>query len=296
MKNRNKIIALGAMIATLLLIFLLIRNDIKPSEKNSQNQSSSIKEAESSPSDDNSSSSKSDESKQNKTINVTEYKTGISYEELSGYKYIASKVTFPAKVIEVSDNLSALVVMGNNQDDKIMVNTPADNMYENTLHKGDIVTVYGMNTAKQDFSTDGFGKIKIPVLICDKVNFGVDKNVSQFYSEGSASKAQDSSSSIPTDYLSALAQADRYANHMNMSKDALYDQLTSKYGSKFSNEAAQYAVDNVEADWSKNALESAKKYQKMNMSTEDIRDQLTSSYGGKFTQEQADYAVANLSK
>lgn len=82
-----------------------------------------------------------------------------------------------------------------------------------------------------------------------------------------------------------------------MSKQGIYDQLTSEYGDKFSEEAAQYAVDNVEADWKQNALKKAETYQEtMAMSPEAIRDQLTSEYGEKFTQEEADYAVENLNK
>ena len=48
---------------------------------------------------------------------------------------------------------------------------------------------------------------------------------------------------------------------MHMSKQGIYDQLTSEYGEKFPADAAQYAIDNVEADWNANALEKAKLYQ-----------------------------------
>ena len=82
---------------------------------------------------------------------------------------------------------------------------------------------------------------------------------------------------------------------MHMSKQGVYDQLTSEYGEQFSPEAAQYAIDNVKTDWDANALEKAKSYQDtMSMSPSAIRDQLTSEYGEKFTEEEADYAIANL--
>ena len=32
---------------------------------------------------------------------------------------------------------------------------------------------------------------------------------------------------------------------MSMSKDAIFDQLTSEYGDKFTSEEAQYAIDNL---------------------------------------------------
>ena len=90
-----------------------------------------------------------------------------------------------------------------------------------------------------------------------------------------------------------MNSAQSYSRLMHMSKQGIYNQLTSS-AEKFSPEAAQYAVDNVKADWNANALESAKSYQKtMNMSPEAIRSQLTSSAEG-FTEEEADYAVSHL--
>ena len=91
-----------------------------------------------------------------------------------------------------------------------------------------------------------------------------------------------------------MKKAESYSRTMHMSKQRIYDQLTSEF-EKFTPEAAQYAVDNMKADWNANALESAKSYQKtMNMSPEAIRSQLTSSVEG-FTEEEADYAVSHLS-
>lgn len=100
---------------------------------------------------------------------------------------------------------------------------------------------------------------------------------------------------VPTEYKSALKSAKTYSDMMHMSKQGIYDQLTSEYGDKFTAEAAQYAVDNLEADYNTNALKSAETYQEtMNMSPAAIRDQLISEYGDKFTEEEADYAIANL--
>ena len=100
---------------------------------------------------------------------------------------------------------------------------------------------------------------------------------------------------IPTEYKSALKQAETYSEMMHMSKAGIYDQLTSEYGGQFTAEAAQYAIDNVEADWKKNALESAKSYQEtMSMSPSAIYDQLVSEYGEQFTAEEAQYAIDNL--
>ena len=40
--------------------------------------------------------------------------------------------------------------------------------------------------------------------------------------------------------------AKSYQDSMDMSPNAIYDQLTSEYGEKFTEEEAQYAIDNLE--------------------------------------------------
>lgn len=84
---------------------------------------------------------------------------------------------------------------------------------------------------------------------------------------------------------------------MHMSKQGIYDQLTSDAGEKFPEDAAQYAIDNLKVDYKKNALEKAKDYaNQQDMSNDAIYDKLTSSYGEKFTQEEAQYAIDHLNK
>lgn len=100
---------------------------------------------------------------------------------------------------------------------------------------------------------------------------------------------------IPADFKSALNKATSYSNTMHLSKQGIYDQLTSEYGEQFSAAAAQYAIDNVKADWNANALAKAKSYQEtMSMSPAAIRSQLTSANGEKFTASEADYAIQHL--
>lgn len=94
---------------------------------------------------------------------------------------------------------------------------------------------------------------------------------------------------------SALESAKTYAETMHMSKQKIYEQLTSKYGEKFDEDSAKYAVDNIEYDWNKNALETAKTYRNtMHMSKQKIYEQLTSKYGEKFTEDEAKYAIDHL--
>ena len=50
---------------------------------------------------------------------------------------------------------------------------------------------------------------------------------------------------VPTEYKSALKSAENYSDVMNMSKAAIYDQLTSEHGEKFTQEEADYAIANL---------------------------------------------------
>lgn len=98
-----------------------------------------------------------------------------------------------------------------------------------------------------------------------------------------------------TEEKNALKKAETYSNSLHMSKQGIYNQLTSSIEG-FTKEAAQYAIDNIEADWNKNALEKAKSYQtSMSMSSKAIYNQLTSSVEG-FTKSEAQYAIDNLDK
>lgn len=113
--------------------------------------------------------------------------------------------------------------------------------------------------------------------------------------ETTAAETTTAAPKVSVEFENALTKAQIYADTMYMSKDAIYDQLTSEYGEGFDEDAAQYAIENVEADWNKNALEKAKTYQNdMAMSKSAIYDQLVSDYGEQFTADQAQYAVDHL--
>lgn len=102
--------------------------------------------------------------------------------------------------------------------------------------------------------------------------------------------------SVPKEYRNALRSAKTYSDMMHMSKQGIYDQLTSEYGDQFDVEAAQYAIDNLNADYNENALKCGENYKKtMHMSKARIYDQLTSENGEKFlTSEEAQYAIDNI--
>lgn len=112
----------------------------------------------------------------------------------------------------------------------------------------------------------------------------------------SESESEAAEANASAEDQSALAKAEDYATTMDMSKQGVYEQLTSDAGEQFSPEAGQYAIDHLtDIDWNANALAKAKDYQsEMDMSPAEIRDQLTSSSGEQFTQSEADYAVQHL--
>lgn len=100
---------------------------------------------------------------------------------------------------------------------------------------------------------------------------------------------------VSKEFKNALTKAEIYSKTMHMSKQAIYDQLTSEYGEQFPADAAQYAIDNMNADFQINALMKAKLYQEtMSMSTSAIYDQLISEFGEKFTVKEAQYAIEHL--
>lgn len=93
----------------------------------------------------------------------------------------------------------------------------------------------------------------------------------------------------------ALIQAEKYASVLHLSKQDIYDQLTSKYGEKFDAKDAQYAIDHLKVNWNANALITARKYQDtLHMSKASIYDQLVSKHGEKFTASEAKYAIEHL--
>ncbi|MCG1234810.1 Ltp family lipoprotein [Staphylococcus epidermidis] len=93
----------------------------------------------------------------------------------------------------------------------------------------------------------------------------------------------------------ALETAKSYSDDLNMSKEKIYDILTSEVGEKFSKEDAKFAINHLNADYNKNALETAKSYAKdMHMSNDAIYDILKSPDGEKFTEFEAKYAIDHL--
>ena len=131
---------------------------------------------------------------------------------------------------------------------------------------------------------------------CDTVIIRTDSEKQESQKQNTKSESMSNNQAVSQEYKNALSKGLQYANQLHMSKQAIYDQLTSSYGEGFPADAARYAVDNMTGvDWNANALEKAKQYYyDMAMSKSAVYDQLTSSYGEQFTASQAQYAIDHL--
>lgn len=131
-------------------------------------------------------------------------------------------------------------------------------------------------------------------LILGMASCGSDPDDTASQSKPAATSSQ-SAESVPKEWQAALNSAQEYSDSQYMSKQDIYQQLTSQDGDKYPADAAKYAVDHVKADWNQNALKTAQEYQSEgDMSNAEIADQLSSPYGDMFTAEQAQWAVEHL--
>lgn len=194
-----------------------------------------------------------------------------------------------------------IIAMYSNRNDDNKDNLSGNNYTQNKKVE---VTVIDFSTMKKDDIIKWCNDNKINCKITEEYSDSIKKSsfISQSTSantniyEGDKVTIIYSLGKKPSiEYLNALKKAESYSNLMNMSKKAIYKQLTSEYGEQFPADAAQYAIDNISADWNKNALEKAKSYlNTMHMSKSAIYDQLISEYGEQFTKEEAKYAIDHL--
>ncbi len=159
-----------------------------------------------------------------------------------------------------------------------------------TMSKADIENWATTNNVTVEFSEDYSDSVASGSVISQ------NKKANETVKEGATIKVVISKGKKPSiEYQNALKKAESYSKLMHMSKQKIYDQLTSEYGEKFTAEEAQYAIDNLNADYKANALAKAKTYQQaMSMSKSAIYDQLVSEYGEQFTAEEAQYAIDHL--
>ncbi len=156
-------------------------------------------------------------------------------------------------------------------------------MSSNPIEKGAVYTLYG--------SPNEDGKmILVDYEQTEDVKPFTDEKIKILSKEDKALDTSDED--VPSEWKAALKSAENYADILNMSRQGIYNQLTSEVADNFPEEAAQYAYDNIEYDWNDNALKTAQNYQEMmNMSHNAIYDQLIFE---EFTPEEAQYAVDNL--
>ena len=193
--------------------------------------------------------------------------------------------------------LVIIIGAGNSSNDNQTVST---NTYQN--NNAVEVTIADFSIMTRDEVENWFNTNKMNGKISDEYSTTVAKGnfVSQSIEANTVVHEGDKITVIyslgkepSTEEKNALKKAESYSKTMHMSKQGIYNQLTSSIEG-FTKEAAQYAIDNVDADWNVNALEKAKSYQKtMSMSKQAVYNQLTSSIEG-FTKTEAQYAIDHL--
>ncbi len=207
-------------------------------------------------------------------------------------KPIYKKVWFWIIIIVIT------IIIGTSQSNNT-VNTSTNNYERNNSVE---VTIVDFSTMSKEESKAWMDTNKINGKITEEYSNDIEKGkfVSQSISANTIVHQGDKITIVyslgkepSTEEKNALKKAETYSNSLHMSKQGIYNQLTSSIEG-FTKEAAQYAIDNIEADWNKNALEKAKSYQtSMSMSSKAIYNQLVSSVEG-FTKSEAQYAIDHL--
>lgn len=97
--------------------------------------------------------------------------------------------------------------------------------------------------------------------------------------------------------LAQTEQAINYLQTLHLSKQGLYDQLTSEYGSQMTPEDANTVIGRLEplVNWNNLAVLSAQTYRNtLSLTGQALLEQLTSEYGSKFPIDQAQYGVDHV--
>ena len=113
-----------------------------------------------------------------------------------------------------------------------------------------IGTIYSFNLGKVEPAQEVYKEDALTEIVVEHssaLTFNENKSEDNSKNTIAENKLEDKvEDNIPTEYKSALKQAETYSEMMHMSKAGIYDQLTSEYGGQFTAEAAQYAIDNLD--------------------------------------------------
>lgn len=93
-------------------------------------------------------------------------------------------------------------------------------------------------------------------------------------------------------YNLALEKAKALNNLMHLSRQGIYNELTSSQGEGLKEDAVNYALDHLNADYRANAMATAQQYVAQGISEEDIYNKLVNE--DLFTDDEAQYAVDHL--
>ena len=93
-------------------------------------------------------------------------------------------------------------------------------------------------------------------------------------------------------YNLALEKAKALNELMHMSRQGIYNELTSPKGEGLKEDAVNYALDHLNADYRANAMVIAQQYVSQGVAEEDIYSKLVND--DLFTDDEAQYAVDHL--
>lgn len=97
---------------------------------------------------------------------------------------------------------------------------------------------------------------------------------------------------IPKEWDDAYEIADIYVRNMYMSRQAIYEQLSSKQGEHYAVETVEYAMNRLQVNWGEIAVQKAKAISDaFHSSKRSIYEDLSSAEIDKFTKEEALYAI-----
>lgn len=146
----------------------------------------------------------------------------------------------------------------------------------------------GENDSASDSNSTGFANdtiVAAPEQVADEKQ--------PIAADAPAADQDSNDADVPAEFNRAARKAHTYVTTMHMSKQGVFEQLTSEF-EKYTPEAAQYAVDNLDVDFNEVALKKADNYSNtMHMSKQGLYDQLISFAEG-FTEAEAQYAIDNL--
>lgn len=207
-------------------------------------------------------------------------------------EYEGKDVMFTGDVIQVVEGWFGSVTLRVQTDDGIWYCTYSRSEDESRILEDDMITVYGMCTGVESYTTIFGATETIPSVAINYYDLIDDGSgtyaPSSAQSASTTASASDPYAGLTAGQINALKKADSYLDFMAFSWQGLIDQLVYE---KFSQEDATYAANHCGADWNAQALKKAKSY--LDFSSFSYTGLIKQLEYEKFSHELAVYAADN---